>query len=130
MIRRPCASPGCGRLVSPPRRYCSDHEDLEVARLKRQADRAAGQRWEAHHDANPEWAAMLHSSTWRKVRAAYLKDHPLCACGCRGMATTVDHLRPGDLDNAFTPDFLQGLTLRCHNRKSAHDAHAARRGKE
>lgn len=46
------------------------------------------------------------------------------------MATTVDHLRPGDLDNAFNPDFLQGLTTRCHNRKSAHDAHAARRGKE
>jgi 5-methylcytosine-specific restriction enzyme A len=128
MIRRPCASAGCGRPVEPPRRYCSDHEPLEAARLKRQADRAASQRWEAHHGGNPEWQAMLHSSTWRKVRAAYLKDHPLCACGCGGMATTVDHLRPGDLAEAFNPDFLQGLTLRCHNRKSAHDAHAARRG--
>jgi len=121
----PCAQMGCGANITPERHYCARHQSLEDAYRKRQAAGSAA-RWAAHSESSPEWAAMIHSPAWRKVRAEFLEEHPLCACGCMGKATTVDHLRPGDMEHALDPDYLQALTWRCHLRKSARDSHAAR----
>src|SRR5262245_19173387 len=68
--------------------------------------------------------AFYSSSTWRKLRQAYLREHPLCAsCSENGrilVATIVDHRVPirfggGPLDW----DNLQSQCWGCHSRKSA-----------
>jgi 5-methylcytosine-specific restriction protein A len=58
---------------------------------------------------------------WRRVRAAYLARHPLCACGCGYPATVVDHRLPhcGDLAAMYDWNNLQAMTKACHDRKTA-----------
>lgn len=119
MIKRPCGSMGCGRLVIPPIRYCDQHQDLERARKAREVA-ATAKRWDSHHEAHPEW--QLDASRWRKVRAAHLKANPYCAM-CPDNATTVDHITPhrGDEGIAYDPGNLQSLCKRCHAIKTRAD---------
>lgn len=58
---------------------------------------------------------------WKKLRAAYLAQHPLCECGCGHAATVVDHKRAHGGDPALLYDWdnLQALTKPCHDRKTA-----------
>lgn len=62
---------------------------------------------------------------WRNVRAAFLREHPLCAeCMRRGRltpATDVDHIKPhhGDPDLMWDEENLQALCHACHARKTA-----------
>ena len=61
---------------------------------------------------------------WFHLRAAYLATHPLCECGCNGVATVVDHKVPHNGDDAllYAWDNLQAMTKACHDRKTAaHD---------
>ena len=58
---------------------------------------------------------------WFHLRAAYLATHPLCECGCLGVATVVDHKLPHNGDDAllYAWDNLQAMTKACHDRKTA-----------
>lgn len=68
-------------------------------------------------------AARGYGAAWQKARDAYLAKHPMCACGCGGRATVVDHIVPhrGDMKVFWDSSKWQGLTARCHARKSPAD---------
>jgi 5-methylcytosine-specific restriction protein A len=71
---------------------------------------------------------FYQSKRWRKVRAMYVAENPLCvACEKRGLTTAVqevDHVIPlrfGGAEYDFSN--LQSLCKSCHGRKSGKEAH-------
>jgi 5-methylcytosine-specific restriction enzyme A len=68
-----------------------------------------------------------YGSRWRKVRAAFLGQHPLCAaCRAQGRvvtATVVDHVVPhrGHPERFWNEANWQGLCKPCHDAKTAHE---------
>lgn len=75
--------------------------------------------------ANTEF---YQSRRWRKVRALYLQQYPLCVeCQRAGRvvaARVVDHVTPINEGGArFDYRNLQGLCDKCHNKKSGREAH-------
>lgn len=61
------------------------------------------------------------SVLWRKLRKAYLAQHPVCAV-CEWPANVVDHVTPVTQGGAFYDvKNLQPLCTSCHNRKSARE---------
>lgn len=78
---------------------------------ERQAEYASQRKSRSH----------LYGHRWRKLRAAFLATHPLCACGCGWPATVVDHRVPhnGDHGLLFAWDNLEAMTKPCHDRKTA-----------
>ena len=64
----------------------------------------------------------LNNPRWRKLRAAFLQQHPLCVY-CRQMgrttaANTVDHIRPHSGENdplCWDWNNLQALCGSCHS---------------
>ncbi len=70
------------------------------------------------HTATP--AATYHSERWRKYRAAFLRQRPLCT-QCEQPATVVDHIHPASSrpDLFWRADNHQPLCERCHNQKRA-----------
>lgn len=75
----------------------------------------------SHTRLNAIDRSVFYGHRWRKLRAAFLVQNPLCACGCGRPATVVDHVVPhnGNLSLAFAWDNLQALTKSCHDRKTA-----------
>ena len=70
--------------------------------------------------------SFYQSRQWRSVRAAFLREHPLCgACGAKGSlvpARVVDHVQPiKDGGARFDTANLQSLCVSCHNRKTARE---------
>lgn len=66
------------------------------------------------------------STRWRKVRALYLLQHPLCRhCERIGKLTEakiIDHIIPRQFGGAeYDTDNLQSLCLSCHTRKTNKD---------
>lgn len=66
-----------------------------------------------------------YGARWRRARAAYLRQHPLCVC-CRAngrivAATLVDHVEPhrGDMAKFWNSSNWQALDDNCHNRIKA-----------
>ena len=98
--RRPCGHPGCPALVEAGTRYCPEH--------RRQYNRRANA---AHYDRR-----------WRKISAAYLARHPLCAeCQRAGRltpATETHHIMPVDRGGTDAESNLMGLCKSCHSRIS------------
>jgi 5-methylcytosine-specific restriction enzyme A len=85
-----------------------------------------GWRPEAERRAEYDRGKVRHYDTqrWKRLRAAYLVQHPLCECGCGYAATVVDHRKAhrGDPLLLFAWDNLQAMTKPCHDRKTAkHD---------
>lgn len=78
--RRPCRYPGCPGFCEQGQVFCKDHMEWSGDRLRGGAD------------------ARGYDSRWRKARALFLKQHPLCAfCQAEGKvvpATVVDHIIP------------------------------------
>ena len=95
--KKPCRHPGCPKLVE--RGYCSDHAGLYDQRRGSPASRGYG-----------------HS--WRKLRALFLKRHPLC-CVCGREATDVDHIVPKAMGGADDWSNLQALCHEHHSGKTA-----------
>jgi len=96
---KPCSWPGCPNLVKGGR--CSDHRKEQDERPSA-ARRGYGRKWQAY-------------SKW------FLSQHPVCACGCGGKATDVDHIIPvsGPDDPLFwARDNHQALAHECHTRKT------------
>jgi 5-methylcytosine-specific restriction endonuclease McrA len=69
----------------------------------------------------PENRDSLYGRRWRKVRAAHLRNNPLCAyCARQGLttlATVVDHIKPHRGDPALFWDETnwQSLCQPCHD---------------
>ena len=96
--------------VKPCRKsHCHHYRPCPIHDAQRQPDRRASA------------AARGYGHRWRRQRAAYLRQHPLCArCLQQGRETpavVVDHIVPkaqGGLDH---PDNYQSLCRRCDNWK-------------
>lgn len=109
----PCRHPGCARLVAKPGR-CAEHQSLvhrDYGRARRGFDAEV---------------AFYNSTSWRSVRAAVLREQPLCAACAKServvAARVVDHVLPIKRGGArFDVSNLQALCVPCHNRKSARE---------
>lgn len=71
---------------------------------------------------------FYQSMAWRNLRKAFITQHPICEeCKKKGIitpATVVDHIVPiNEGGAALSPDNLQSLCDRCHNKKSASEGH-------
>jgi 5-methylcytosine-specific restriction protein A len=75
----------------------------------------------------PSATARGYGPRWRRARAAFLAQHPLCAaCQAQGRvmpATVVDHLVPhrGAAVLFWDERNWQGLCKRCHDAKTAQE---------
>jgi 5-methylcytosine-specific restriction enzyme A len=75
----------------------------------------------------PSAARRGYSGRWRKARARYLAEHPLCAsCQAGGRlssAKVVDHVVPhrGDQRLFWDEDNWEALCKPCHDRKTVRD---------
>ena len=81
----PCRYPGCAAVLGTPG-YCDRHRvaaHRDYGRARRGFDAEVG---------------FYQSARWRTVRAAFLREHPLCGvCAARGRvvpAVVVDHALP------------------------------------
>jgi len=102
---RPCQHAGC---PLPAVRFgrCAQH-----AREYRQRIDAA----------RPGSAQRGYDGEWRRIRKAYLEEHPYCV-RCGAPATDVDHIRPLSRGGTHDETNLQALCHGCHSRKTArHD---------
>ena len=107
----PCRHPGCGEVVATPG-YCDSHRvavHRDYGRARRGFDTERG---------------FYQSAAWRAVRAAFLREHPVCTrCEGRGRvvaAVVADHIKPlKDGGARFDWANLQGLCVPCHNSKTA-----------
>lgn len=101
---KPCSYPGCAGLTDE--RYCEKHKRIALLVQRPSANKRG------------------YNSRWRKVRALYLAEHPLCVeCEKQGAltaATVVDHIIPhkGDSGLFWDKDNWQALCKQCHDRKT------------
>ena len=101
--KKPCRYPGCPKLTDGS--YCSEHQKA--------VDRHYN-RYERDPECNKRYGAE-----WRKIRAAYIRQHPLCEeCLKHGRLTPVQevhHVVP--LADGGTNDFdnLMSLCKSCHS---------------
>jgi 5-methylcytosine-specific restriction protein A len=92
--------------------YCDAHRSdvhRDYGRARRSFDKEVG---------------FYQSSNWRRLRANFLRLHPLCGvCATKGQtvaAKVVDHIVPiKDGGDRFDNSNLQPLCVSCHNRKTA-----------
>ena len=109
----PCRHPACALVLDKPG-YCEQHRPKvhrDYGRARRAFDTELG---------------LYQSARWREVRAAFLREHPLCvACKATDRvvaAKVADHIRPlKDGGERFDWVNLQGLCVSCHNRKTARE---------
>lgn len=103
-------------------------------RLRRFDDRAYNRGRRRTDPALAAAAAVYVSTRWRKLRDAYIREHPLCeACardGHTAAARDVDHIVPLSIapERAFDESNLQALCRSCHNAKTQAERQAAARG--
>lgn len=110
--RRPCPVPGCPELIGKGERRCAKHAAEYTAR-----DR---ERWRRANRRRGSAASRGYGPRWRRVRAAYLRSHPVCVM-CGAQAVVVDHIVPhrGDMRLFWNHDNWQPLCKACHSRKTA-----------
>ena len=68
------------------------------------------------HEDRPDSHARGYDATWRRVRLAYLRQHPCCAL-CGQPASEVHHIKRLAVGGAKSDeDNLQALCKPCHSR--------------
>ena len=107
--KRPCNFPGCNNLVDEYP-YCPVHES--IPRL--------------NYDKARETATKRgYDTRWKKARAVFLNEYPLCVeCMKQGRTTpadTVDHIIPckGNTAEFWNQSNWQPLCRSCHSIKTA-----------
>ena len=104
--RRPCRFPGCPGFCEQGQVFCKEHMAWSGDRLRGGAD------------------ACGYDARWRKARALYLRQYPLCVlCHAEGKvvpATVVDHIIPhrGDQKLFWDQANWAALCKECHDRKT------------
>ena len=106
--KKPCAYPGCPNLTDGT--YCQEHKKLETAKYNR-----------FHRNRTAQ--SFYDSYAWRKLRAQFLLEHPICEeCRKHGKlikATIVDHIVPiSKGGEPLDENNLQALCWSCHSSKS------------
>lgn len=104
---RPCAYPGCPKLVQPPARYCEQH---------RQHERQSARQYDAERGTAHQ---RDYGARWRRERAMHLAREPLCRdCLAEGRVTpaTEVHHEPDRNDPNYE---LVSLCRLHHNRRTA-----------
>ena len=105
--KRPCSWPGCPNLTYG--RFCPLHERHETLRYNR-------------FQRDPE-TAERYGKDWRRIRKAYLAEHPFCeVCRKKGkatVATMVHHIRALREDGTNDDENLMALCKACHSRLHA-----------
>ena len=120
----PCRHPGCAGLVVGAGRYCPEHS----AQGDEQVD---AQR--------PTSSQRGYGYRWQKIRAVYLRAHPICAdpfgvhqqAGQLAVAAEdVDHITPLQAGGSNRAENLQALCHSCHSRKTATENGGWGRGRQ
>lgn len=103
--KRPCRHPGCPEITEG--NYCEKHKSM--------------------HPDRPSASRRGYSSKWRRVRAAYLRKHPMCVkCMAEGRyveATVVDHIKAHRNNPVLMWDEnnFQSLCKSCHDKKTGNE---------
>ncbi len=107
-------------MPSKPLRACMVPGCPEKAIVGSRCTRHALQERQEYEEDRPSAAQRGYDLHWRRVRAAYIKAHPICCVpGCNQEATDVDHVIP--LSEGGTNEWsnLQGFCHRHHSSKTA-----------
>ena len=101
--KKPCRYPGCPNLTEKD--YCEEHK----AKANYQYN---------HYLRDPE-TNKRYGSKWRKIRARYVSEHPLCEeCLKHGRYVPVEevhHKIPLAEGGTHDDDNLMSLCKRCHS---------------
>lgn len=112
MPKKPCAHPGCSRLVEVGEGYCAKHEAVN------KSDR--NQRSDAARTKKP-WAKWYGRKAWKNQRKRQLEAEPLCVMcpdHSKQLATVADHVIQHNGDHGlFWFGDLQSLCTHCHSSK-------------
>ena len=91
---KPCRHPGCSALVRDGSGYCVKHLQVKQASAK-----AEQQRYDQERGSS---AQRGYGARWQKVRAGFLRSHPLCV-SCKACASEC----PSNVDiSALKAEFL------------------------
>ncbi|MFQ7430679.1 HNH endonuclease [Sutterella wadsworthensis] len=118
-----CKHPGCRHPVPRGEDFCEKHKE-DAARRQQTEHRQRDRRREALKGSA---SARGYGARWQRLRARFLREHPLCVdCARLGRvtpATDVDHIQPhrGDQDLMWDESNLQPLCHRCHSKKTARE---------
>jgi len=101
--KTPCKFSSCPNLTDGS--YCEEHKQTENRRYNRyQRDPVINRRY---------------GSTWRRIRARYVKAHPLCedclSAGRYTPAKEVHHVLPLSEGGTHDEDNLRALCHGCHS---------------
>ncbi|CAM0037728.1 HNH endonuclease [Vibrio phage D164] len=115
-MRKICTFPGCTIPVEV------EHFDRESPRCPSHPLAPRARKEYKHHyhkGSNFYW-----TNTWKKLRASYIDEHPLCESCLRfdilEDAVVVDHIKElADGGSHTDRDNLQSLCDSCHKRKTA-----------
>lgn len=103
--KRPCRYRGCPRLTELPSGYCPEHEKLAT---------------QIYNKSRRVELNARYGSKWRKLRARFLNQHPLCEqCRLQGRYTTateVHHIKPLSDGGTNEESNLMPLCKSCHSR--------------
>ena len=110
--KKPCAHHGCRELTA--NRYCEAHAKQDAKNFRT-------------HESGKRYGTQ-----WRKIRARYIADNPLCEmCKDDGRLTpadTVHHKRRIADGGTNESENLQALCSSCHSRLHAKDGERWNRG--
>ena len=104
--RKPCAFPGCPRLVESGSRYCSEHQKEEDRRYEKYGRYPHTRR--------------RYGRAWKRIRDRYVSTHPLCEMclkdGRYAKTEEVHHIKPLSEGGTHDDDNLMALCKSCHSR--------------
>jgi 5-methylcytosine-specific restriction enzyme A len=110
-------------------RVCSEQGCFELAMNGRCPDHPVRRARNEHTDVTTSRRTTPLPPGWTLTRQRILvrDGHTCCACGAP--ATHCDHVIPAAQGGDDTDENLQALCARCHQKKTAHEANAARNKK-